>query len=48
MQPGDVCQTCADVSDLEKNMGFSPRTTLGEGLSKFVEWYCGFYSYNTK
>ncbi|WP_026503623.1 GDP-mannose 4,6-dehydratase [Butyrivibrio sp. NC3005] len=39
MQPGDVYQTYADTSDLEKNFGFKPSTSLEEGLRKFVDWY---------
>lgn len=39
MQPGDVYQTYADTSKLEKNMGYKPTTTLKEGIGKFIEWY---------
>ena len=39
MQPGDVYQTYADVTDLERDFGFKPSTTLEEGLGKFAEWY---------
>ena len=43
MQPGDVYQTYADVSELERDFGFKPSTTLEEGLSKFAAWYKGYY-----
>lgn len=43
MQPGDVYQTYADVSELERDFGFKPSTTLEEGLSKFATWYKGYY-----
>lgn len=43
MQPGDVYQTYADVSELEKDFGFKPSTTIEEGLSKFVEWFLEYY-----
>ena len=43
MQPGDVPVTYADVSDLEKDFGFKPCTSLREGLRKFAEWYYSFY-----
>lgn len=43
MQPGDVRQTFADVSDFEKDFGFRPRTDLETGLRKFVEWYLEYY-----
>lgn len=43
MQAGDVYQTFADVTDLEKNFGFKPKTSLIDGLEKFVKWYKGYY-----
>lgn len=39
MQPGDVYQTFADVSDLEKDFGFKPSTSLEQGLGAFAKWY---------
>ncbi|MCB9082598.1 MAG: NAD-dependent epimerase [Lewinellaceae bacterium] len=41
MQPGDVDSTCADIDDLQRDFGFSPKTELREGLRRFVEWYRG-------
>lgn len=43
MQPGDVYQTYADVSDLERDFGFKPATSLEKGLSDFAGWYKKFY-----
>lgn len=43
MQAGDVYQTYADVSELEKNFGFKPQTTIREGLTNFINWYRDFY-----
>lgn len=43
MQPGDVPITYADVSELERDFGFKPKTGLREGLRKFAEWYKEFY-----
>lgn len=43
MQPGDVYQTNADTSKLERDMGYSPHWTLRDGLQKFAEWYNEFY-----
>ncbi|MFM7242800.1 MAG: NAD-dependent epimerase/dehydratase family protein [Planctomycetaceae bacterium] len=37
--PGDVEATFADVSALARDFGFEPRTTLDEGLTRFVDWY---------
>lgn len=39
MQPGDVYQTYADTSKLEKVMGYKPTTTLKEGIGEFIKWY---------
>ncbi|MDD4110550.1 MAG: GDP-mannose 4,6-dehydratase [Clostridia bacterium] len=43
MQPGDVYQTYADLSDLIKDFKWRPTTSLDEGLKKFVEWYKEYY-----
>ncbi|RKF44745.1 NAD-dependent epimerase [Bacillus wiedmannii] len=39
MQPGDVYQTYADVSDLINDVGFKPDTPIQEGINKFVDWF---------
>lgn len=44
MQPGDVYQTYADISDLEKDFGFKPSTTLETGLANFAKWYKTYYN----
>ena len=44
MQAGDVKATYADTSALEAWVGFKPYTPLNEGVKKFVNWYCQFYS----
>ena len=43
MQPGDVLKTYADVSELEKDIGFKPGTSIEDGLGKFVEWYKSYF-----
>ena len=43
MQPGDVPNTYADASALERDFGFVPKVTLREGLRKFAEWYGAYY-----
>ncbi|HAI69334.1 MAG TPA: capsular biosynthesis protein CpsI [Gammaproteobacteria bacterium] len=43
MQPGDVMATYADISDLEREFGFKPRTTIEEGIGHFVDWYRNYY-----
>lgn len=44
MQPGDVYQTYADVSDLMNDFNFKPSTTIEEGLGKFAEWFKEYYN----
>lgn len=46
MQPGDVYQTYADVTDLQKDFDFKPETTIEEGLGKFAVWYKKYYDIN--
>jgi UDP-glucuronate 4-epimerase len=43
MQAGDVPSTMADVSDLERATGFRPRTSVEEGIARFVKWYREYY-----
>lgn len=43
MQPGDVYQTYADVSDLVRDFQFQPHTTIEEGLERFVAWFKEYY-----
>jgi UDP-glucuronate 4-epimerase len=43
MQPGDVLETYADVSDLMQDVGFSPSTPIEVGIGKFVDWYREYY-----
>ncbi len=43
MQKGDVPITYADTSDLEKDFGYKPTTSLRDGLRKFAEWYKGYF-----
>src|SRR5215831_15686529 len=42
IQPGDVPETCADSSDLEKVVGFKPKTPIETGVRSFVEWFRDF------
>lgn len=43
MQPGDVYQTFADVTELERDFGFRPEITLEEGLARYARWYRNYY-----
>ena len=44
MQPGDVKATYADISPLNALTGFTPKTTLKDGLAHFVAWYKEYHS----
>lgn len=39
MAPGDVKETYADISAAQEIFGYSPSTTLAEGIPQFVAWY---------
>jgi UDP-glucuronate 4-epimerase len=39
MQIGDVPETFADISAIERDLGFSPQTSVDEGVPRFVKWY---------
>lgn len=43
MQPGDVKVTCADISDLARDTGYTPSTGIETGLREFVGWYRDYY-----
>ena len=43
MQPGDVPATFADVSNLEKDFGYKPNTSIQDGINQFVAWYKEFH-----
>jgi UDP-glucuronate 4-epimerase len=44
LQPGDVPETYADVDDLVQLTGFSPSTSIEEGIARFVAWYREYYA----
>jgi UDP-glucuronate 4-epimerase len=37
--PGDVRETYADITKAARDFGFSPKTSLDEGIPRFVDWY---------
>jgi len=43
LQPGDVPASHADVSDLVRDTGYKPETTIERGVSEFTEWYLDYY-----
>jgi UDP-glucuronate 4-epimerase len=43
MQPGDVYATYADISAIQRDVGFEPSTTLDTGVPLFVDWYRDYH-----
>ena len=44
MQPGDVPKTYADIETSQRDLGYVPRTTIEEGIPRFIEWYRRYYN----
>ena len=44
MQPGDVKETYADISAIQRDLGFAPTTPIEEGLPRFVAWFRAYHS----
>ena len=42
-QPGDMFETCADLTRIKAAIQFEPKIPLEEGLRRFVEWFRGYY-----
>lgn len=43
LQPGDVPASHADVSDLVRDTGYKPETSVNEGVKAFTDWYLSYY-----
>lgn len=43
LQPGDVPDTEADVSELFDAVGYTPQIEVEEGVERFVAWYRSYY-----
>jgi UDP-glucuronate 4-epimerase len=44
LQPGDVPDTFADITDLTKAVGYRPATSVTQGVRAFVNWYRTYYN----
>jgi len=42
-QPGDMFETCADLTRIQSAIAFTPNVPLEEGLRRFVEWFRAYY-----
>jgi UDP-glucuronate 4-epimerase len=43
LQAGDVRDTYADISAIHGDLGFTPATSIDEGIPRFVEWYKSYH-----
>jgi len=43
LQPGDVPDTYADVSELMRDVDYAPSTPIEVGIPRFVEWYRAYF-----
>jgi UDP-glucuronate 4-epimerase len=43
MQPGDVTDTHAEIGAAREALGYEPKVSIEEGVSRFVAWYLDFY-----
>ena len=44
MQPGDVKETYADISAIERDIGFAPTTPISVGIPRFIEWFKAYHA----
>ncbi len=43
LQPGDAPDTFADSTELQKAVGYRPKTSVDVGVANFVNWYQDYY-----
>ncbi len=43
MQTGDVLTTYADITHSQQELGYHPKTSIDQGLKKFVDWYANYH-----
>ena len=43
LQPGDVPASHADVTDLVRDTGYKPATSIEHGVKYFTDWYLNYY-----
>ncbi len=44
LQPGDVPDTYADVTDLVEQLEYKPSTPIDKGIANFVDWYRNYFN----
>ena len=43
LQPGDVLDTYANVDNLKQKFNYQPKTSVSDGVTKFIKWYKNYY-----
>ncbi|PCI50453.1 MAG: protein CapI [Alphaproteobacteria bacterium] len=46
IQPGDVAATAADITAIQNDLGFEPKTRIQDGIPKFIHWYKQYHHIN--
>jgi UDP-glucuronate 4-epimerase len=46
MQPGDVMESFADIDSARRDLGFAPKTSVEDGIARFVAWYKRYHNIN--
>jgi UDP-glucuronate 4-epimerase len=46
MQPGDVAESFADIDSARRDLDFEPKTSVEEGIARFVAWYKRYHKIN--
>ena len=46
LQPGDVLDTYANVNKLKEKFNYKPKTSIEDGVFKFIKWYKDYYQIN--
>lgn len=44
LPPGEFLENIADITRAKQDLGFAPKTSLSEGINKFIAWYKNFYA----
>ena len=43
IQPGDVVKTFADIDHAKRKLNYNPKTSIKEGIPKFIKWYKSYH-----
>lgn len=44
MQPGEMVETFADIEPAQRELGFMPKISIEEGLTRFIDWYKDYHA----